>query len=79
MTTATTPEYGLKELQLETTFGGMGKETVREIPLIDLTDFENRRSEITEQLWSAATEVGFFQLVNHGLDIKLVQSAFDWK
>ena len=70
MTTATTPEYGLKELQLETTFGGMGKETVREIPLIDLTDFENRRSEITEQLWSAATEVGFFQLVNHGLDIK---------
>ncbi|WVM91586.1 hypothetical protein ULG90_16485 [Halopseudomonas pachastrellae] len=36
MTTATTPEYGLKELQLETTFGGMGKETVRDIPLIDL-------------------------------------------
>ena len=77
MTTATTPEYGLKELQLETTFGGMGKETVRDIPLIDLTDFENRRGEITEQLWSAATEVGFFQLVNHGLDVKLVQSAFD--
>ncbi|MEL0167311.1 MAG: 2-oxoglutarate and iron-dependent oxygenase domain-containing protein [Pseudomonadaceae bacterium] len=76
MTTATTPEYGLKELQLETTFRGMGKETVREIPLIDLTDFENRRSEITDQLWQAATEVGFFQLVNHGLDVKLVQSAF---
>ncbi|MEB3734455.1 2-oxoglutarate and iron-dependent oxygenase domain-containing protein [Halopseudomonas pachastrellae] len=55
----------------------MGKETVRDIPLIDLTDFENRRSEITEQLWSAATDVGFFQLVNHGLDVKLVQSAFD--
>ena len=74
--TTTTPEYGLKELQLETTFGGMGKETEREIPLIDLSDFENRRSEITDQLWQAATQVGFFQLVNHGLDVKLVQSAF---
>jgi isopenicillin N synthase-like dioxygenase len=76
-TTSTTPEYGLKELQLETTFGGMGKETARTIPLIDLSDFENRRAEITEQLWKAATEVGFFQLVNHGLDVKLVQSAFE--
>ena len=66
--TTTTPEYGLKELQLETTFGGMGKETEREIPLIDLSDFENRRSEITDQLWQAATQVGFFQLVNHGLE-----------
>jgi len=76
-TPTSTPEYGLKELQLETTFGGMGKETERSIPLIDLTDFENRRAEITAQLWSAATEVGFFQLVNHGLDGKLVQSAFE--
>ena len=57
MTTATTPEYGLKELQLESTLGGMGKETVRDVPLIDLTNFESRRSEIADQLWSAATEV----------------------
>lgn len=70
-------EYGLKELQLETTFGGMGTETEREIPLIDLADFEERRAEITEQLWQAATEVGFFQLVNHGLDADAQRRAFE--
>ena len=72
-----TPEYGLKELQLETAFGGFGVETQNEIPMIDLSDFENRRQEIIDQLWQAATEVGFFQLVNHGLLNEAVHQAFE--
>ncbi|MAM00161.1 isopenicillin N synthase family dioxygenase [Hydrocarboniclastica marina] len=74
--TTTTKKYDLKELNLETTFGGMGKEIDRDVPVIDLTDFEHRRQEITEQLWIAATEVGFFQLANHGLELAVVRKAF---
>ncbi|WP_339805221.1 2-oxoglutarate and iron-dependent oxygenase domain-containing protein [uncultured Marinobacter sp.] len=75
-TTRETPRYGLKELELETTFGGFGKESSREIPVIDMTDFDQRRQEITDQLWQAATDVGFFQLANHGLDVAQVKRAF---
>lgn len=71
-----TPEFSLKELQLETTFGGMGREVDKSIPVIDLSNRDERREEITEQLWKAATEVGFFQLTNHGLDIEFIEQAF---
>ena len=54
--TNTAEKYALKELNLETTFGGMGKEVERDVPVIDLTDFDQRREEITDQLWQAATE-----------------------
>lgn len=74
--TNTAEKYALKELNLETTFGGMGKEIRRDVPVIDLTDFDQRRGEITDQLWQAATEVGFFQLANHGLALGLVREAF---
>lgn len=74
--TNTAEKYALKELNLETTFGGMGKEIERDVPVIDLTDFDQRRGEITDQLWQAATEVGFFQLANHGLGLGLVREAF---
>ncbi|MFW5824268.1 MAG: isopenicillin N synthase family dioxygenase [Marinobacter sp.] len=75
--TTTAEKYQLKELNLETTFGGMGKEIDRDVPVIDLTDFDNRREAIAGQLWQAATEVGFFQLANHGLDTALVKQAFN--
>lgn len=66
----TQPEYALQELQLESTLGGQGREVSQAIPLIDLSQFETRRDQITEQLWQAATKVGFFQLVNHGLEVQ---------
>lgn len=74
--TTTAEKYSLKELNLETNYGGMGKEIDRDLPVIDLTDFDQRREEITDQLWQAATEVGFFQLSNHGLELSLIKQAF---
>ncbi len=69
--------YALNELNFETTIGGEGTETqARAIPVIDVSDFENRRSEITDALWQAATQVGFFQLKNHDLGLALVRDAF---
>ncbi|MBA2951156.1 isopenicillin N synthase family dioxygenase [Streptomyces himalayensis] len=71
------PTYSLAELDKESRMGGPGIEnTAREIRRIDLSDFEARKAEITEELWAAATEIGFFQLVNHGMDQALVEDAF---
>lgn len=66
----------LEELDFERTIGGLGSETDRDIPLIDLSDFDARREEISNQLWQAASEVGFFQLVNHGIETAGIRHAF---
>ncbi|MBX6391099.1 MAG: isopenicillin N synthase family oxygenase [Frankia sp.] len=71
------PTYSLTELVRESRLGGAGTEaTDRAIPRISLRDFENRREEVTEELWSAATRIGFFQLVDHGIDLSEVDAAF---
>lgn len=78
MTTLTASPYTLTELDKEACMGGQGSEThAREVRRIDLSDFEARRTQITEALWAAATDVGFFQLVNHGIDLAQVQGAFE--
>jgi len=75
MTTATT--YTLDELRREARMGAAGSETTaRSVPVIDLSDFDARRDHITEQLWNAATEVGFFQLSHHGIPLAQVREAF---
>ncbi|MEP2603939.1 MAG: 2-oxoglutarate and iron-dependent oxygenase domain-containing protein, partial [Paraglaciecola sp.] len=69
--------YELQELQLEAAFSQV-KSDMQEIsiPKIDLTEFENRFEDIANQLWDAATEVGFFQLVNHGLPFSSITTGF---
>ena len=65
------------ELQKESRMGAMGSEThAREIRRIDLSDFDHRRAEIADALWDAAVDVGFFQVVNHGIDLDRVNEAF---
>lgn len=71
-----TADYGLDELRKETTFGGAGREKQREIPRVSLADFENRKTEIADALWAAAAEIGFFQVVDHGIHQDLIDEAF---
>jgi isopenicillin N synthase-like dioxygenase len=71
------PTSPLTELEREARMGALGTETSdREIRRISLADFPARRAEITEQLWSAATGIGFFQVVDHGIDLAEVDRAF---
>ena len=69
-------DHPMEELRREATLGNVGIEVEREIPLIDLTDFDRRRVEIADQLWMAASEFGFFQIVNHGLSAAEIEQAF---
>lgn len=69
--------YQLDELNKEAGIGGMGKEVVREIPRIDMSNFDARKAEITEQLWQAATQVGFFQLINFDIPASQIDNGFE--
>jgi isopenicillin N synthase-like dioxygenase len=69
--------YALDELNQETKFGGIGGLKHRDVPRIDLSNFEARKQEIADQLWDASTEIGFFQLINHGIPQAQVDEAFD--
>ena len=40
---------------------------VRPIVQVSLKNFEQRKQEITKELWDAANDVGFFYLKDHGL------------
>jgi len=66
----------LIEVEKEKGYGGVGIEVDRDIPQIDMSDFFIRREEITDALWSAATDIGFFQLTNHGIPQTLIDEAF---
>lgn len=72
-----TANYALEELNKESRIGDMGAEKGREVPRIDLSDFDRRKKQIADELWTASTETGFFQLINHGLPQDKIDAAFD--
>jgi len=76
MTNTATKGYGLAELNKEKTFGGLGATKVREVPLVDLSNFGQRKNDIADQVWAAATDTGFFQLINHGIPQEQIDEAF---
>ncbi|GAA5821746.1 hypothetical protein JCM11251_001003 [Rhodosporidiobolus azoricus] len=46
------------------------------VPQISLRDFDNRREEIKEELIAAASDIGFFTLVDHPIPLENVDAAF---
>lgn len=48
----------------------------RVIPTISLANFDSRIDEITEQLCSAAEEVGFFCVTDHGISVSSIDKMF---
>ncbi|MGU3290907.1 isopenicillin N synthase family dioxygenase [Williamsia sp. M5A3_1d] len=67
----------LTELRREARMGGIGTETTdREVRRISLADLDTRREAIADELWSAATDIGFFQVVDHGIDADTLDRVF---
>ncbi|MBV1927250.1 MAG: hypothetical protein KUG62_08825 [Rhodobacteraceae bacterium] len=73
---STTKTYDLAELTKEAGIGDYGVEIDRDIPQIDMSDYFNRQDEVADALWEAATSIGFFQLINHGIHETLIDDAF---
>jgi isopenicillin N synthase-like dioxygenase len=69
--------YQLAELDKEKTIGGVGGIKARNIPLIDMNNFEARKPEIADQLWQASSDIGFFQVINHGIAQAQIDEAFE--
>lgn len=46
------------------------------LSVVDLSDFDERRSTIAEQLLSAASTAGFFYVTNHGLSREEIEAQF---
>jgi len=59
------------ERALRGTEKGFGAAAAGAVPIVDL-----QAADADEQLWRAATTVGFFTLINHGLPATLVDEAF---
>lgn len=77
MNDATVPDGSADlELSRERHFGGEGVDTEREIPVVDLSDPDLSADDLDAMLWSAASEIGFFQVVGHGIDQEEVEDAF---
>ncbi|SEO47901.1 isopenicillin N synthase family dioxygenase [Trujillonella endophytica] len=67
----------LTELEREARMGALGTETSdREVRRISLAGLPGRRAEIAAQLWAAATDIGFFQVVDHGITAEEIDVAF---
>ena len=73
-----TTEFSLQELQKESRMGSIGTETQREIRMIDLSDFEQRKYEIADQLWSAAIEIGFFRCITMEFQAEISIMPLKW-
>lgn len=71
-------KYAMDELNKEATIGAVGSTVSRAIPRIDLSDFDRRKLKIADDLWTASVEIGFFQLVNHGIPQALIDDAFEY-
>jgi isopenicillin N synthase-like dioxygenase len=69
--------HALNELEKERLFGTKGEESDRHIPVIDFSDFGNRKDEIANALWAAATTTGFFQIVGHVIPSDLIDTDCD--
>lgn len=67
----------MTEMVKESRMGAIGSlNTTRQVRQIDLSDFQNRKTQIADKLWDASLDVGFFQLVNHGIPLQRVREAF---
>ena len=63
------------ERSLRKTALGYGK--AKKSDLVPVIDLAQPDAVVEERIWNAASTVGFFTIVNHGIDLRLIDAAFD--
>lgn len=67
----------LIELRKEEAMGSYeGVIAEKNIPVIDISNFDQKKIEITELLWEAGVDTGFFQIENHGIPLNDIDNMF---
>jgi isopenicillin N synthase-like dioxygenase/tRNA(Arg) A34 adenosine deaminase TadA len=56
---------------------GLGSVKVVDDGVVPTIDMSGTDEEVANQLWEAATQVGFFSVTNHGIDQALIDKAFE--
>lgn len=62
------------EASLKTT--GLGSAAVKNDGAVPVIDMSAPRNVVAQQLWEAATQVGFFTVIHHGILNSLIDDAF---
>lgn len=75
-----TSEAASQDIAVEASLkaSGLGSADARDdnvVPVIDLSDPD--RDAVRQRMWEAATNVGFFSVVNHGIDQTKIDAAFE--
>eukprot|EP01041_Mallomonas_annulata_P006724 gene6724-13621_t len=68
---SSTNEVLLPEIVLEASLGQLSTQTQK--PKLHPI----ATASVTRELWEAATEIGFFQIINHGISITEIETAFN--
>jgi isopenicillin N synthase-like dioxygenase/tRNA(Arg) A34 adenosine deaminase TadA len=55
---------------------GLGSAAVVDDGVVPVIDMSLSDDEVSKHLWEAATTVGFFTVINHGIDQSLIDAAF---
>jgi isopenicillin N synthase-like dioxygenase/tRNA(Arg) A34 adenosine deaminase TadA len=55
---------------------GLGSAAVVDDGVVPVIDMSLSDDEVRKQLWEAATTVGFFTVIHHGIDQSLIETAF---
>lgn len=79
-TTATTLSQAAQDIAVEASLltSGLASAAVVDdgaVPIIDMS--VGTEEELADKLWEAATQVGFFTLVGHGIDQSVIENAFE--
>jgi isopenicillin N synthase-like dioxygenase len=53
------------------------KIAMQNIPIIDFQNYETNKDKISSEIKNACENVGFFYVINHGVDQKLIDEVFN--